>query len=401
MQIRLFRDAAPADPALAAWRCHAANVVLAAVTAVHLPAALLALLGYGVPTTPTTRALIMAAYVVMIPSAFLRRVDYRVRLLVFFVAAYVVVALSNIVSFSAPYASLGLVVHPILALVLYGPVAAHVAVFASAAILVLAPFVRLLPGVAGTLLANPDGVTHPPPVFWSYAAAVTAFLATLMVLLDRFHGFLLDALRAQRQTTITLEDEMRERQRLEREIAAIADEERRHLGHELHDGVCQQLTAALLRCQALQQSVRQGTASPAEELEPLRLLLTETIDDAHDVASGLCPLAPEPAALGLALRTLTRRMAQMAGVRCEFVARGDVRVPEPATAHHLYRIAQEALSNAARHAKAGRITVELSGSDGELLMQVEDDGTGLRPGHAAGGMGLRTMGYRARIVGGD
>jgi two-component system CheB/CheR fusion protein len=194
---------------------------------------------------------------------------------------------------------------------------------------------------------------------------------------------------------------MRERQRLEREIAAIADEERRRLGHELHDGVCQQLTAALLRCQALELSARQGAALADAEFEPLQRLLTETIDDAHDVARGLCPLAPDPGALGAALRALTGRIGQMAGVRCEFVAKGDVRVAEPTTAHHLYRLAQEALSNAARHAKATRITVELRGGDGELAMQVEDDGAGLPPAGGAGGMGLRTMGYRARLVGGD
>jgi signal transduction histidine kinase len=69
-------------------------------------------------------------------------------------------------------------------------------------------------------------------------------------------------------------------------------------------------------------------------------------------------------------------------------------------AQHLYRIAQEALSNAVRHAHARRIAMELRGSTGELALQVEDDGMGLLADRRSGGMGLRTMGYRAQILGG-
>ncbi len=88
-------------------------------------------------------------------------------------------------------------------------------------------------------------------------------------------------------------------------------------------------------------------------------------------------------------------------MRCEFITNGDVRVPDPAIAQHLYRIGQEALSNAVRHAHARRICVELRGSDGELILQVQDDGAGLPAERPAGGMGLRTMAYRAQILDGE
>jgi signal transduction histidine kinase len=94
-------------------------------------------------------------------------------------------------------------------------------------------------------------------------------------------------------------------------------------------------------------------------------------------------------------------MQQMAAVRCEFHAAGDVRVDDPEAAQHLYRIAQEALSNAARHAKANRIAVELLVKDGELTLQIEDDGSGLPADIRDGGMGLRTMAYRSQMMKGE
>jgi signal transduction histidine kinase len=94
-------------------------------------------------------------------------------------------------------------------------------------------------------------------------------------------------------------------------------------------------------------------------------------------------------------------MEELAAVRCEYRTAGDVRVADPEVAQHLYRIAQEALSNAARHAQASRIRVEFRGTDSELTLQVEDDGVGLPAASPAGGMGLRTMRYRAQIMNGE
>jgi signal transduction histidine kinase len=193
---------------------------------------------------------------------------------------------------------------------------------------------------------------------------------------------------------------MRERQRLERGLAAIGDEERRRLGHELHDGVCQQITAALLRCQALQRAVSRGAPVSAEEFGPLTALLTETIDDAHDVALGLYPLAEDPGALAPALRALARRTGEMSGIRCDCLEQGDVRVFDRVVAQHLYRIGQEAMSNAARHSQASRITVALEAANGELTLRVEDNGVGLPLDRRATGMGLRSMGYRASLISG-
>ncbi len=391
IQPELGPESAAVAGALAAWRHKAADILMVASAAVHLPVIILVVLGYGPPIGRLASVVSFTAYLLMAAAALLRRFDYRVRLWVYFIAAYLVVALGNLLDVNGPYAQIGLVANPIFILVLFGVPAARFATLASTVILFSAPFLRVVPGVGWSLAFDPAPL---PGVYWFRETGLAAFLAALMILLDRFHQFLLDALAGQCRS-------MRERQRLEREIAAAGDAERRRLGQELHDGVCQQMTAALLRCQGLERRLERGGPIAACDYAPLSSLLAETIDDARNIARGLCPLEPDPEALAPALRALARRTQEMAAVHCEFLAAGDVRVTDPAMAQHLYRIAQEALSNAARHAHSNRIAVELRGGNGELILQVQDDGVGIPAELPAGGMGLRTMAYRAQILGGD
>jgi signal transduction histidine kinase len=390
-----------AAAALAAWRHKAAEILLAATAVVHLPPVVLFVLGHGPLLGSRIRTIAGAAYLVMLASALLRRVDYRKRLWAYFIAAYVIVVLANLWDDRGPYAQIGLVAHPVLILVLCGAPAARIALIGSLATLGFSPFLRVQPAVLAMLGTDGAPAVVPQGIAWFRAAAVAAFLAAVMILLDRFHRLLLDALAAEWLAKARVQRGAAERQRLEREIAAVGDAERRRLAQELHDGVCQQVTAALLRCKALQRSLEEGDTVSGADVAPLSSLLGETIEDAHNVALGLCPLEPDPEALAPALRALARQMQEMTGVCCEFRAAGDVGVTDPGMAQHLYRIAQEALSNAVRHAHASRIAVELCGSDGELTLRVQDDGAGLPRELPADGMGLRTMTSRARILEGS
>ena len=409
------RESAAVDAALAGWRRNSSNVLLTAIAAIHLPMIVAVILGYGPPIGPVLRALGLAVYIVIAGSALLRRVEYRKRLRACFFAGYLLIALASLTFPRGPYAQVGSVALPILALVLLGTRAARIAIFASAVIIVSAPFGRVLPDVARALAIDPAQSLDLPGLLWYQTAVVAAFLLILMLLLERFHRFLLDALAAQCRATAGLEREaaarsaaqrgkdreMRERQRLQREIAGVGDGERRRLGQELHDGVCQDLAAALLRSQALERRLERGGTVCGADLTPLSSLLSLSIDEARNVALGLFPLEPHPDALARALRTLTKRIQEMTAAQCEFLSAGDLRVPDPEMAHHLYRIAQEALRNAARHAHAHRIAVELHGGDLELILRVEDDGAGLPRELPATGMGLRTMAYGAEILGGE
>ena len=387
-------ESAAVDAALAAWRRKAADVLMAANAAVHLPPIIVLALGHGPQLGLLPRTVAFAVYFVMAAAALLRQVRQETRLWASFICLYVVTADANLVGLRGPYAQVGLVAYPVLVLVLVGAPPARIAVLASVATIVSAPFLRGLPAVIWMLGTDPARVADPPFVIWMQVTGLAAFLALMMIVLQRFHQFLLDALAAQCHA-------MAEQQRLEREIAAVGDEERRRLGQELHDGVCQQVTAALLRCQGMESRLEGGGTVSGADFAPLTSLLAETIDDAHDVARGLCPVEPDPDALAPALRALARRTQEMAGVRCEFFAAGNVRVPDRIMAQHLYRIAQEALINAARHAHANRIAVELRGSGRELTLKIEDDGAGVPPELPAGGMGMRTMAYRAHILEGE
>ncbi len=396
----LHPEGVTVDATLEAWRRKASDILLATLAATYLPAILMMILGHSPPFKTQTGAVVFAVYLVVGASALCRWVEYRRRVRASVWALYAASFAASLINPSGVYAQLAVITIPIYVLVLLGAPAGRIAIVASTAIVVSSPLLRDQPGVIHLLGSHPTLEAEPHTVVWFRATVQTASLFAVMVLLGRFHRLLLNAIARQIAAQRKMEDEMNERQRLEREIAGVGDAERRHLGQELHDGVCQQLTAALLRCQALERRLDRGGTLSGADFTPISSLLAETIDDAHDVARGLCPLEPEADALAPALRALAKRTQEMAALPCEFRTAGDVRVPDPAAAQHLYRIAQEALSNAVRHASASRIAVDLRSSRGGLTLQVDDDGAGLPAERPGGGMGLRTMAYRARIMNG-
>jgi signal transduction histidine kinase len=136
-----------------------------------------------------------------------------------------------------------------------------------------------------------------------------------------------------------------------------------------------------------------------EDVRALSSLLDRTIAETHVVAEGLWPLDATPMALAAGLGRLSRQLCELHRVPCEFRARGTVELDDPVAAQHLYRIAQEAVGNATQHARARRILIELSGTDGLVTLRIEDDGAGFDPDVPTEGLGLRTMAYRAHIIG--
>ena len=392
---------ATVDAPLQAWRRNASDILMAVVAAAHLPVLVLGILGQGPPMGQFPKIVGLIAYLIVAAAALCRWVEYRRRVGASILALYPAILVASLVSPHGPYAQIGVVTMPIYALVLLGSPPARAAIVASTAIIVSVPLLRDQPGVVSLLGIDLAHDAAPPNLVWFRATVKAASLFAVMVLLERFHLLLLNALTRQIAAQRKVERELCERQRLEREIASVGDEERHRLGQELHDGVCQQITGALLRCQALERRLERGGVLSRTDVSPLSSLLAETIDDAHNVARGLCPLDPHPDALAPALRALTKRTQELAGVRCAFRATADVRVDDPEAAQHLFRIGQEALSNAVRHARAKRIAVELHANDGDVTLQVQDDGAGL-PGDPRGeGMGLRTMAYRAQIMRGE
>jgi len=397
----LCPESAEVDAALTAWRRKASDILLAVLAAGLLPVSVLVILGYSPPVAPLPKAVVIAAFLVVCAAALFRWIEYQRRVEVCLLALYVGLFVATLVNPPGPYAQIAVVTIPIYALVLLGYPGEKIGIVASGAIIVSAPLLRQLPGIMRLLGIDPAQGAEPRSVVWFRATVEAASLLALIVLLDRFHRLLLDALTRRIAAQRKMEDEIHERRRLEREIAEIGDGERRRLGQELHDGACQQFTAALLHCQVLRRRLQSGETLLEGDFQALSSLLGAGIGEARNIARGLCPLDPDPEALAPALRALTNRIQEMGTVRCDFVAEGDVPVADPAMAQHLYRIAQEAVSNAVRHAHASRIAVELRRSDSDLILLVEDDGTGLPHELPAGGIGLRSMAYRAQIMDGE
>jgi two-component system sensor kinase FixL len=115
----------------------------------------------------------------------------------------------------------------------------------------------------------------------------------------------------------------------------------------------------------------------------------------------------DPEGLHVALEELAVRTREQSGIDCQFVGADSVPVPDPLMAKHLYRIAQEAVSNALRHGKPSHICLSLNYGPGELLLTIRDDGIGMQnpptrntKEELDGGMGIPTMNYRATMIGG-
>jgi signal transduction histidine kinase len=205
-----------------------------------------------------------------------------------------------------------------------------------------------------------------------------------------------------RQRTLALEREMSERQRLEEEVLKISEREQRRIGHDLHDSLCQHLTATALAGQVLTE--RLGAKAVPESVDAGRVveMVEEGIDLARSLARGLYPVEMEAGGLMAAFRALAETITKSAKVLCVLGCESPVLVPDDAVATHLYRIAQEAVRNSLSHAKAKRIDISLAQRDGLVKLTVEDDGIGLLESGppASAGLGLRIMAHRAAMIGG-
>ena len=189
-----------------------------------------------------------------------------------------------------------------------------------------------------------------------------------------------------------------EHQRLELEVLAAGERERRSIGADLHDGLGQLLTAVGLMCTALKEDTAETQPAVAKNLEQMSGLLREAVAQTRYLARGLVPVGGEADALQTGLAELAARTDGLGRVRCKFECDEPVLLADPAVTGHLYRIAQEAVNNALKHAQAGRITVRLVQSPEWLLLEVRDDGLGL-PEKRSAGVGLGLMQHRAGVIG--
>ncbi len=171
--------------------------------------------------------------------------------------------------------------------------------------------------------------------------------------------------------------------------------ERQRLSGEIHDTVAQGFTSIIMLLQAADADVERQPAAARRHLALAMETARENLAEARALVAALAPAGLEPGALDAALRRLTAAVAAERGVAAGFEVTGSARpLPRPAEVM-LLRVAQEALANVRKHAQASQVLVRLGYAEGQVGLEVTDDGVGFDPGQPAGGYGL--PGMRARV----
>jgi len=240
---------------------------------------------------------------------------------------------------------------------------------------------------------------EPIAVFWNRAVD----LGVSCILVWAFHTLL--TLQRQlearvRTRTAALELAVAARDHMQAQLMEVSHRERSAIGHDLHDGLGQHLTATAMAAEVLAARLKARDDASSEDARTIVRFVEEAIAQTRHLARGLLLSTIEPEQLVVELEELCAAISREQQVPCTFAADGTSRISDTATASHLFYIAREAIHNALRHARATRIAVSLVADSGSVALSVTDNGCGLPPPGATNtGMGLRIMAHRAQLIG--
>jgi signal transduction histidine kinase len=246
------------------------------------------------------------------------------------------------------------------------------------------------PGLAATLMASAIGHFAPADLI---SSADVGVLIVEGILVSVVGGTL-------RSARINASQRLAENLRLEQQILEISDDERRRIGHDLHDGLGQHLTGISLLAETISQQIEATGKPDAANVETITELSSQAIRISRDLAKSLSPVTLEQDGLIAALEELAQTSSGLFGIGCVCNVDGDELAMDRARSLHLYRIVQEAVSNSVRHGKAHAVRIDLARSGKNVCVTINDDGIGLseKTSHNPG-LGLRIMQYRARMLG--
>jgi signal transduction histidine kinase len=185
---------------------------------------------------------------------------------------------------------------------------------------------------------------------------------------------------------------------LRKDIVAISEEEQRRFSRDLHDSHCQDLTAIAFFAETIAAGLAGRDNEAASQIRMLVDMVQKCAENVHALAAGLDSQQIQKSGLTAALKELVSGIHRRFGLACTAKVDRKLEGQSSAKAVHLYRIAQEAMSNAARHSHAHKITLELRLDGGTGVLQIRDDGVGFSTDQKSGGLGLRTMQYRASAI---
>jgi PAS domain S-box-containing protein len=192
-----------------------------------------------------------------------------------------------------------------------------------------------------------------------------------------------------------------ERKRLEQEILDVAGRERQSIGRDLHDGLGQELTGVALMLRGLAGRINRRCPDVVANVNEIVGHVNQSIETARSLARGLLPVGTETGGLISALKALAARSRDLHGLEVTF--RSEVCAGfslGETNASHLYRITQEALTNAARHGRAALVEISLVATEKAFTLRITDNGVGFKlVAPSTAGMGLKIMKYRADMIG--
>lgn len=388
------------DAVLDTWRSKALNVLLAVLCALIFAPLAASLAGRGLVLPWSVRFVCIAMYGILVGAAMSHRSGFRWRTYVLLFAVATFGTLQLWVGQLVGDGRLTLLLPPFFALVLIGPRAGWTVSAVCSLLFVGVPFFLWKGGSASPA---PLVGTDVPFAYWILQWVLWINkLVLLMVLFSLFVRLQRRAMIGERQALHQLEKASEDRQRLSREVERLGEMERRRLGAELHDGLCQHLTAIRLNCAVAESHAQNSGAISLADFSRIHALVGDALVSAYDIAKGLCPADLGPDALVPALDHLCCTVRERHGLVCALTADPELTVSDPERALNLYRIAAEAVANAVKHARCKRIEVVLAREGGELVLRVSDDGHGTASDSvSSGGLGQKIIAYRVELIGGS
>ncbi|CAG4925527.1 hypothetical protein R70241_05378 [Paraburkholderia saeva] len=204
-----------------------------------------------------------------------------------------------------------------------------------------------------------------------------------------------------KRSEMELRDSRSQLRQLSAYLQSVREAERTRISRELHDELGQLLSGLRLGLNYLQTQVEEAASGQADQVRMLKDLVDVTMDAVHRIASDLRPAVLDELGLHAALEWLTESFAQRNGLPCELRREMSEELMHGLDAERsttIFRIVQEALTNASRHGHASRVVVEIEARDGDCHLAIADDGCGMDTARVAGSRSLGLLGMRERAL---
>ncbi len=192
----------------------------------------------------------------------------------------------------------------------------------------------------------------------------------------------------------TFNNMVSERRKLEKEILEISENERMRIGHDLHDDLGQILTGISFQLMILGKGLKKEKLNNLNEISEL---LSTAINKSRLIAKGLSPVSLNENGFMMAVEEFSKNIEMIYKIKCSFEYDKNILIKDHIVSLNLFHITQESINNAIKHAKPKKIIISLKQVNNKIILEVKDDGEGIRKKNKVG-IGLKIMKYRARVI---